>query len=136
MPGAPEESVQDMDTDKGQISMHGLNLAERETAYIATYTDYPESVYKDRDNQSILDDVRDGILVNPPGTLLSEAVISLDGHPGRDITYEINDGQITFRARVYLVGNRLYQMLAGTTTDKASNSDIGKFLESFTLSDG
>jgi hypothetical protein len=56
---------------------------------------------------------RDGAVSNVKGTLLSEKRITFDGkYPGREIDIKLPKSQGYIRARFYLVGGRMYQMMS------------------------
>ena len=56
------------------------------------------------------------------------------GTPGRAITVEASDGLIT-TAKMYLVKNRFYQLLAETKRIKENAERIESFLNSFKLAE-
>jgi hypothetical protein len=66
---------------------------------------------------------------------LSESPASLDGNPGRTVTYEKDDGSV-HRVRFYVVRNRLYQLSTQTKPALADASAGERFLASFRLRAG
>ncbi|MEP6819383.1 MAG: hypothetical protein ABJA18_07595 [bacterium] len=65
------------------------------------------------DPEKYLDGTRDGIVQAIKGTLLSENKLSLDGHPGREITMSITteNGAVVFsRTRFYVVGTSMFSL--------------------------
>ena len=57
-------------------------------------------------------------------------MISLGGHPARDVKFSTSDGRIV-TVRFYFVRNMFYQVMAET---KAENADSGeRFFDSFRL---
>lgn len=84
--------------------------------------------------KEVLDFLRDSILTQAQGRakLVSETDITLDGHPGRQLKLEFPDGIAL--ARIYVVGNRIYQAIASlSTANKAKEPQALKVLESFKL---
>jgi hypothetical protein len=136
MPGIPEEQAQTIDTLAGAVDAHLFVLAAEDAAYLVSYSDYPKIVVQQSNADDILDGVRDGEAANVRGALLSEQIISLDDYPGRELKIDTLDGKVTLRSRIFLVNNRLYQVVAVIPKDHpTSDKNIDKFLESFTLTD-
>ena len=68
------------------------------------------------------------------GTFKSESKIELDGkHPGREILADIPSKGGAVRARVYLVGTRLYQIMVVGKKGFEESADTLKFLNSLKL---
>ncbi len=62
-----------------------------------------------------------------------EKPIELAGkYPGREITIE-KKGEIVAKMRIYLVNNRLYQVMVLGPGAAFSTKDVGIFLDSFRL---
>lgn len=86
-------------------------------------------------SKQMLDAVRDGIMAatkNLGSSLASETDITLDGYPGRELKINFSDGVSI--ARIYIVRNRIYQLIASLSTanrDKAPNAI--RILNSFKL---
>ncbi len=136
MPGTPEEQAQTIDTLAGAVDAYLFVLADEDAAYLVSYSDYPNIVVQQSNSDDILDGVRDGEAANVRGLLLSEQIISLDDYPGRELKIDTLDGKVTIRSRIYLVNNRLYQVVVVIPKDHpTSDKNIDKFLESFTLTD-
>jgi hypothetical protein len=72
------------------------------------------------------------VLAGGKAKLLSETQISLEGHPGRELKVEFPDGIAI--ARLYVVGNRIYQVIASLETNKKDQEPNAiKILDSFKL---
>lgn len=131
-----KESSESLDTQVGEIEIHSF-LGERGNESVSVgYTDYPAELVRVSDPERILDGSRDGAVENVNGELVSETRISLDGYPGRELTISIiaeNKQEIVLRGRVFLVENRLYQIMAVVPKGKENGKHIEDFLQSFTL---
>src|SRR5205823_287785 len=109
-PGTPQASTQKVDTALGAIEIHLLVVGRGEDeAYVVSYNDYPADATKDPD--TVLTGAQKGALTNMKAELKSEKKITLSGHPGREYTGSGENGT-QVNGRVYLVENRLYQMIA------------------------
>ena len=65
------------------------------------------------DADKYLDGTRDGIVQALNGTVVSESKLSLDGHPGRELTMSLsgqNGTAVMSRTRFYLVGTSMFSL--------------------------
>lgn len=133
MPGEAKEQTQDVPTPVGKITMTMYILEVGGTAYFATFNDYPAELIQKSEAETLLNGARDGAVGNVKGKLTSEKKITIDTHPGRDISFEALGGQFVARSRIYLVKERLYQVMVLAPKDNGLPKDIDKFLDSFKL---
>jgi hypothetical protein len=134
MPGTPKESEAETESDFGKGVLHMNSLAASGMMFAANYSDFPTEVKKVPLKQ-IYDSSRDGAVANMEGKLAKEKDIKLGDHPGREVLIDVAGGKRLFRARVYLVGQRLYQVVVFGTKEAATSKDADKFLDSFKLMD-
>jgi hypothetical protein len=84
--------------------------------------------------------VQAGVGADLRAKVLDARPTSLDGYPGRQYALELPESKMpgggTYRARAYLVNQRLYQVVAVTPRANASPTDAEKFFRSFRLSAG
>jgi len=135
-PGTPIETIQQANTvADGIINVHIFSFEQKGSSYFVLYSDYPESVFKRKDANKILDDMRDSFVSK--GKLISEDIVSLDEYPGRDLRIKTLDGKYNMNDCIYLVKNRAYQIMTMTEKDAGfSEEDLIKFLESFKILEG
>ncbi|MBD2000207.1 hypothetical protein H6G00_26970 [Leptolyngbya sp. FACHB-541] len=79
--------------------------------------------------------IRRGLLQDGEADLTGDRPISLNGYTGREIEYEDADG-LTGKVRVFVVNQRLYQVMAVEVADGSDIEDSEEaeaFLESFQL---
>jgi len=132
MPGTPSYEKKNSTTALGPIDMHMFTLnIKRDAAYLIMYSDYPEIVTRAKP-EDLLDGGRDGALSNTKGKLVGEQNMSLDGFPGREIVVEV-PGKGLLKLRVFLVGRRLFQVMAVGTREMVEHEDASKYLTSFRL---
>jgi hypothetical protein len=133
MPGVPTEKKQHVKTATGQLNVT-LLLAEgrNDSVFVVSYSDFPEAELKKGTLEKRLDHARDGAVSSARGKLRSEKTIELDGHPGREIAIE-NNGECIAKMRIYLVKNRLYQVMVLGNGMIFMTKDVGIFLDSFGL---
>lgn len=136
MDGATQltEKVQSVDTLAGKIDMHMFTADVGKITFMVAYSDYPADVVK-KDPQQVLDLAVNGAATNVNGVFLSNKKITLDANPGYEFLLESTDPThnftLTTKAHFYLVGDRLYQVLAVANKGEADFIVIDKFLGSF-----
>ena len=130
LPGQPKEEAQTKATTGGEVQTHRLNLDLGHVAYAIAYTDLPADRVAAVTPNVILDGIRDDNAKK--GVLRSNKTITLDGNPGRELVTEDAKDVIT-RMRVYMVKNRLYQIVVTSEKKTDSPDDVKKMLDSFKL---
>src|SRR5262249_418176 len=134
MPAEPMAKKQSVKTATGvlHVVMHVAD-GRNDSNFVVSYCDLPASdVKKDIDKR--LDQARDGAVAKVRGKLRSEDVIKLKGHRGREIVIE-KDGEVVVKMRIYLVKNRLYQVMVLGNTNVFATKDVSNFLDSFRLNE-
>jgi hypothetical protein len=135
-PETLEETQQSVQTPVGPIDIHTFTTESENSAYVVAYSDYPSEIMEQTDPETLLNSSRDGAINNLGGTLVSEEDIDLDGNPGRSLVIDTAAGTeeaATINSRIYLVDNRLYQVLVVVPEGEEKVIDSTAFLESFEL---
>ena len=135
-PAPFEETQQSVETPVGPVEIYTFTAETENTAYVVAYSDYPAEIIEQTDPQALLDSSRDGAVSNLGGTLVSEEVIDLAGNPGRSLVISAAANQeqaATINSRIYLVDNRLYQVLVVAPEGEETPDDASLFLDSFDL---
>ena len=132
MPGTPKPRKVDAESDLGKHVLYMNTVEAGGTMYGANYCDFPAEIRKVPLKQ-VYDSSRDGAVENLKGKLLSEKDIKLGDSPGREIQIEVAGGKSLFRVRVYLVEQRMYQVVVMGTKKAATSKESEKFLDSFKL---
>ena len=130
MPGTPKQDMAEAESDFGKGVLHMNTVQAVKTMYGANYCDFPSEIKKVPLKQ-VFDSSRDGAVANLKGKLASEMDIKLDKYLGREIQIDVQGGKQLFRARVYLVDQRLYQVVVFGTKEAATSKAADKFLDSF-----
>ncbi len=133
MPGVPALNRVTVNTFSGVKEAHTFIVNEGElNEYIIAYSKYAKTDSIKGSTDKMFDNIRNGILLDQRGKLLSEAAITLDGYSGREIAVERPDGVIT-RARFYVVENRFYQLSVNAKANGREPEATRRFLDSFKL---
>jgi hypothetical protein len=126
-PGTPKEEVQSVDAQGVQFKIHIHNL-KAFSEYGVIYADYPIPVGDPNIAKQVLNSGAKGAVAEVKSELLSITDIALDGHPGRLLKEKLPNGSI-LKIKMYLVGQRLYQIAVTMPVD--TTSDMGKSYEKF-----
>jgi hypothetical protein len=135
MPSKPQLSTRDVDTAVGKLPLHTFNSASTVAELMISYADYPSEPSDAAEYEKVLDGMRKGLLKGLETNLLIETKITLQGHPGREwrAIKMAGDVEVVFNWKVYLVGRRLYQMVAATRKADAESPDVQRFFNSFRI---
>jgi len=135
-PAPFEETQQSVETPVGPIEIRTFSAETEETAYVVAYSDYPSEIVDQTPPEELLDSSRDGAISSLGGTLVSEEEIEIEGNPGRSlvISTDANQNQAaTINSRIFLVDNRLYQVLVVAPDGVENTAVADQFLNSFDL---
>lgn len=131
MPVAPTPQTERVETAYGVVVVDALSAAFGDMFYAVAWADYPPETRWARPAR-VLDEVRDRARARSRGRVIAERPISFAGYPGRDVEIEshpIPDVTMVSRARLVLVGTRLYQVIAAGPLREGATA----FLDSFRL---
>lgn len=123
MPAKPEEEVKPGD----DFTSHLFSITTDSAIYLAGYGEYAPSIKLSADAE--LTSSRDKFLRGLNANLVSSKQITLDGRPGLEFTGESE--QASFKSRVYLSGNRVYQVAAAVLSGKTDSGNVDRFFASF-----
>lgn len=133
----PRVEKQEIETPMGKITGHWYGVEEKDAVYGIGYSDYPDAIFKAGTPRKLFSIVRDGWLKRINGKPHGDGSdIVLDNRfPGMEViaSGELGGEEAYMRARFYLVGNRLYQVIAFGKKSAMAQSDINQFLSSFKL---
>ena len=133
MPDKPTSQTSTVETPQGRVEEHVFTASHHPFVCVIAYSDFPKQLLVNNDVDGFFDGIRDLFIKQVGGKLASESMLSLDGHPGREIKAYVFRGEL--RLRLFLVGERLY-LLSIINSDKISDADeeiFKKFFTSFKL---
>jgi hypothetical protein len=136
LPGKPREEKASQDTPKGKTETHMYILEDGRHLYTVAYADLPGVIPRGPDIDKALEGGREGMLRSfPQAKLRQEKKIELAGYPGRGYDLElIADGKrFLLRMRMYLVNQRLFQVLAQVPEEESGLRDLEIYFGSFEL---
>lgn len=133
MPGKPEPQTRVESLPDGSKLEHHVYFAEaKPSSYVVNYNDLDYDVDPSK-VAKLFDDVRDEGVRARHSKVVEEKDIQLDGHPGRERLEELDGagGPVILKFRVYLVGRRLYTLMASGPKNADTAAHADKFLVSF-----
>jgi hypothetical protein len=131
MPGEPKVDRQTVTIPAGDVSAASWTATDAGVRYTLSYADFPEAVIAARPAEAMLAEGRDGVVNQIKGTVGEEKAIELEGgHPGKAFT--VTSADATMKVRNYLVGNRLYTLIA-THHPSVQAARAEEFLDSLEL---
>ena len=137
MKSEPRVEKQDIDTPLGKITGYWYGVEEQDAVYGLGYSDYPDAIFKHGTPRKLFSIVRDGWLKRIDGKPQGDGadIVLENRYPGMEViaTGQLGGEDAYMRARFYLVGNRLYQVIAFGKKKTMAQSDINRFLSSFKL---
>jgi hypothetical protein len=136
MPGAPQETVQDVPTPAGKMKLTStaVELKDEGKVFAVLFADYdPRADYSDEAfAHRVIEAVLAGSVRSRKGEVRKQAKIKLGSHHGQECLFDTAGGAEKTLARVYLVGNRLYQLVSSWPVRAgATSADAEKFCNSF-----
>lgn len=124
LPGKP---IQESETDNDGSVTNNFTVVNGESVYLVTYSDLVDEVNQ-VNPEEIFDAVCQGYTADGD-KLVNRREIELDGYPGRIVDLNTTDGMVG-RASMYLVENRLYQLILISPSAQEGE----EFFESFRIS--
>lgn len=140
MPGQPHIANQEFETPAGRMRAH-LYSSDRPTSYYAVgYSDYPLAFAIGENPDRIFNGVRDTWVRRIGGRVIGPVrKLTLAGkYPGMEFNAEGNakGAPAHLQARLFLVDQRLYQVIAMGLKNQVQQGEVNRFLNSFQLVEG
>ena len=135
LPGAP---TTDNDATEGAAQVHDM-VFDLGTGgvYRLKVTDHPAGWGDERPKGERLQELQDQLMAGMPGAqILSAKTITQGEWQGRTFSFSTDGGKLVHRARLYLVGDRLYFLDAAVAASAAKGKTavgVARFLASFKI---
>ena len=121
-PGDANETVD----KKNSFTLHSFNVTVGRATYVASYSDYLPGKL---DPAVALIANRDKFLKSLQATLVTSREITIDGHTGIEFTGETPAANV--KSQLFLIGNRMYQMVTFVFRDVDETRNVNRFFDSF-----
>jgi hypothetical protein len=133
IPGPAERVQHDLATPVGPAPVQIWTNRDGERVFMVGYTEFPEKVRAAVAEDELLDSARDGAVAQVAGRLLIDEPRELGEVRGKRIAIDADEGRVRVRGDLFVVGRRLYQVLATTAPQETDSADVTRFLDSFRL---
>lgn len=134
--GTPKTTSRTDKTPAGPLTTHTTLLEDRDKfSRSVTYSEFPTGLLQGKDANTLLDAGMRGM--GQAWLLGGQVPVAIDGHPGREASFEVvgvgNDENGAGRARCYIIGPRMYQVVIIGPKSKMNDALAKAFLDSFKL---
>jgi len=128
-PGTPERETE-RDADGSVTVDHGVELPDTDAYFIVMTTDFPETM-EFPGAKTILNAVAESF----EDSLKSRKDMTVEGYEGTEIEIlMVEEGvEVVVTNRLFMVGRRLYQIMAGTRAAEPMPVETQRFIDSFKL---
>jgi len=131
-----KEQSQSTDLSIGKAGSHTYLAESDGLLYAVAYTEFRQDIIDAGDPEEMLSNARDSMITSLDGELALELRQPLGEYPGRELVVDMIMPDYKYgilKARIYLVNNRLYQVMVLVDKMNADASAITQFLDSFKL---
>lgn len=138
LPGAAEMKEGVEKTQAGDVKTTTWGLQTDAAFYAVSIADYPPGMMGAAVPSKVLEGARDGAMANVNGTVEKDFSVFLDSglpkkkYPGREFDGSTTSG-LKLAARLFLVDDRLYQLISVSPKATFNAADFKKFADSFKL---
>lgn len=127
LPQNPTENTETVKSNVGPYTTHLFSVRSVKTVFLVGWVDYdPGFTFG---VQSELNANRDNFVKAINATLVSSNNTRIDGYQSLEFTAET--AETFYRSRVYIVGRRPYQLIAGTLKGTDDTINVTRFFDSF-----
>jgi hypothetical protein len=131
-PAEPKVSDQKVPTAAGDIEMHMFVYEKSATeAYQVIYSDYPSEIIKATNIDTLLKNSKNGCVNELKAKITEEKKIDMNGNPG--VWFRANSDQFYVTYKLFLVGNRLYQIGMLRDGSHVTDDAVKGFMDTFEL---
>jgi hypothetical protein len=135
MPTDPELQTRDIHAENGDAKYYRYSAINEIGLFSVMYFVHPVEAKDAAERDARLELMCNGIIKNLDGEVTLDRKIKLYGYPGREfVIKKTEDGnKNVYQWKVFMVGNRLYQLAVTTDAKDSESTDVAKFFNSFAL---
>jgi hypothetical protein len=131
----PEEKSEKVKIGDKELEHHLFRVKLPDRAQVISYVDFPKAAIGD-DKEKFVAGVVERNVGNLKGgkvTVNEKIALGKGKHPGRDVRVELAGQKQLYRARVFLVGERLYQVVVLGPDEFVKGKEVDDYLNSFAV---
>ena len=135
MPTKPELQTRDIHAENGDAKYYRYSAINEIGLFSVMYFVHPVEAKDAAEREARLELMCNGIIKNLDGEVIFDRKGKLYGYPGREfVIKKAEDGdENVYQWKVFVVGNRLYQLAVTTDRKDSESTDVAKFFNSFAL---
>lgn len=133
-PGVLEEHIATMKTMVGPIQYTTYMLDKDRVLYMVGYSDWPDTLVA-RGADELLEVAIEGAVQSIKGKTIQNTHITLGRYQGRELIVDMASMNQEHSIRIYLVGNRMYQLSVVIPKRDEFKQKRAEFFDSFQLLD-
>jgi hypothetical protein len=134
LPGEPKYKAQKLQGTDITQHMFLIESKDGKVAHLAAYqVDGNLAGLSKEQKQVVLTRARDSARETFQGKVLADKAIELAGHPGHEFKISVPNLKAEYRSRVYIVGDRLYQVTILGSREVVDSKEADAYLSSFKL---
>lgn len=132
-PGTPKAVTETISQNGMTLEFHYIGYEVDNGVFAVMYCDYPVGHIQRTGPKAVLAGARNGAAASAGGQIISNNSISLGNHVGQETKIRDTAKGLEIRNRMYLVGDRMYQVMVVAESGNAENQEAEDFLNSFEL---
>jgi len=132
-PSAVRRGNRIVDKEIGQIATFQVYASQGAVAFMVTYSDYPDGYVAKTGAATVYRDAAKGAAEDAKGTVRGEENCKLGDVAGLEVVIDGPDRGYVERMRLYVVGDRLFQVTYVGPPDSEAGKAALDFLDSFRL---
>ncbi len=132
-PGKPKKITRTVTRNGMTLEVHYVGYASGNRAFSVVYSDYPSGHVQSTGAENVLAGARNGAAQSVGGRIVHHESITLGNHVGQEVKIKDAGKGMEMRNRMYLVGDRMYQVMVVAKTGNSENAEANDFLDSFEL---
>jgi hypothetical protein len=132
-PGVLRMQAVTMETLMGPIDHTVYTCEEDRVVYMVQYAEYPDSILGGKEPHELLNTALEGAKETVEGEIMKEKAVALGRYRGVEVVIRQTDKGIEHHMRVYVVGNRLYQLAVRIPLRREFEPLPERFFNSFHL---
>lgn len=125
LPKKPRIDSSETELGGETVNQHGALVQMGKVTYQLEWFEYPNEEMAQIEHSHKLEEIRDQVV----GKIKGEDTVTLDGHEG--VRFELGDGKETFQQAIFLVDNRVFDLMIvhedGAAGESESDAMIGTF---------
>lgn len=132
-PSKPKSEKIRVNSELGELVITSISAHKAYFNYSVSITELPLEPLDEQDLKGLMDATIQGAVDNSGGKITSDIIKEHVGIEFREFVISVQGGEYMVISRVFVVGNKLFQMLVTSPKDEFFDKSIRDFLNSFSI---